>query len=125
VQLLLKMRSPAVTAPRITSGPTLLTGICFCAACGMAMTLRTGKGGRYRYYTRERKNPEDGLLILLTRKNGCSGKGNAESAAHGSQPMAAKLTNVAPECPFSFHEQVSPNCKLARVHNTIQIIWRH
>jgi hypothetical protein len=40
-----------LTAPRIVSGPTLLTGICFCAACGMAMTLRTGKSGRYRYYT--------------------------------------------------------------------------
>jgi hypothetical protein len=51
VQTLLKTRSPALTAPRITSGPTLLTGICFCAACGKAMTLRTGKGGRYRYYT--------------------------------------------------------------------------
>ena len=51
VQALLKSRSPALTAPRIVSGPTLLTGICFCAACGMAMTLRTGKSGRYRYYT--------------------------------------------------------------------------
>jgi site-specific DNA recombinase len=51
VQVLLKTRSPALTAPRITSGPTLLTGICFCAGCGKAMTLRTGKGGRYRYYT--------------------------------------------------------------------------
>jgi DNA invertase Pin-like site-specific DNA recombinase len=51
VQALLKTRSPAVTAPRIVSGPTLLTGICFCAGCGMAMTLRTGKSGRYRYYT--------------------------------------------------------------------------
>jgi site-specific DNA recombinase len=51
VQALLKIRSPALTAPRIISGPTLLTGICFCASCGMAMTLRTGKGGRYRYYT--------------------------------------------------------------------------
>ena len=40
-----------MVAPRIVSGPTLLTGICFCAACGGAMTLRTGKGGRYRYYT--------------------------------------------------------------------------
>ncbi len=38
-------------APRIVSGPTLLTGICFCAGCGGAMTLRTGKSGRYRYYT--------------------------------------------------------------------------
>jgi site-specific DNA recombinase len=51
VQALLKSRSPALTAPRIVSGPTLLTGICFCAVCGKAMTLRTGKGGRYRYYT--------------------------------------------------------------------------
>ena len=51
VQALLKTRSPALTAPRITSGPTLLTGICFCAGCGMVMTLRTGKGGRYRHYT--------------------------------------------------------------------------
>jgi hypothetical protein len=50
VQALLKSRSPALTAPRIVSGPTLLTGICFCAACGMAMTLRTGKAGRYRYF---------------------------------------------------------------------------
>jgi len=51
IQTLLKTRSPALSAPRVVSGPTLLTGICFCASCGMAMTLRTGKGGRYRYYT--------------------------------------------------------------------------
>jgi site-specific DNA recombinase len=51
VQALLRSRSPALTAPRIVSGPTLLTGICFCADCGMAMTLRTGKSWRYRYYT--------------------------------------------------------------------------
>jgi site-specific DNA recombinase len=50
VQTLLRTRSPALSAPRTVSGPTLLTGICFCASCGMAMTLRTGKGGRYRYY---------------------------------------------------------------------------
>src|SRR3984957_16950956 len=46
VQMLLKSRSPAMVAPRVVSGPTLLTGICFCAACGGAMTLRTGKSGR-------------------------------------------------------------------------------
>src|SRR6202521_2236766 len=51
VQALLKSRSPALTAPRVVSGPTLLTGICFCAKCLGAMTLRTGKGNRYRYYT--------------------------------------------------------------------------
>jgi hypothetical protein len=43
VQALLRSRSPARTAPRIVSGPTLLTGICFCAACGKATTLRTGR----------------------------------------------------------------------------------
>src|SRR5487761_2148291 len=50
VQARLKARNPAFIAPRTVSGPTLLTGICFCAQCGGAMTLRTGKGGRYRYY---------------------------------------------------------------------------
>ncbi|MGZ9106316.1 MAG: recombinase family protein [Rhodoplanes sp.] len=52
VQTLLKSRSPMVTPARIVSGPTLLTGICFCGDCGGAMTLRTsGKGEQYRYYT--------------------------------------------------------------------------
>jgi len=50
VQQSLKARSPAMMAPRAVSGPTLLTGICFCAHCGGAMTLRTGKR-IYRYYT--------------------------------------------------------------------------
>ena len=47
----LRSRNPKVTPARVVSGPTLLTGICFCADCGGAMTLRTGKNGRYRYYT--------------------------------------------------------------------------
>ncbi len=52
VQAMLKSRSPMVTPARIVGGPTLLTGICFCADCGGAMTLRTsGKGKQYRYYT--------------------------------------------------------------------------
>jgi site-specific DNA recombinase len=50
VQAHLRARNPKVTPARVVSGPTLLTGICFCAGCGGAMTLRTGKGGRYRYY---------------------------------------------------------------------------
>jgi hypothetical protein len=66
VQALLKSRSPALTAPRIVSGPTLLTGICFCAACGMAMTLRTGKSGRYRYYTCSTKSRQG--------ETGCKGR---------------------------------------------------
>ncbi len=51
VRDVLKARSPQWMAPCAVSGPTLLTGICFCAACGGAMTLGAGKGGRYRYYT--------------------------------------------------------------------------
>ena len=51
MQVHLRARNPKVTPARVVSGPTLLTGICFCADCGGAMTLRTGKGGRYRYYT--------------------------------------------------------------------------
>jgi DNA invertase Pin-like site-specific DNA recombinase len=45
VQAHLRARNPKVTPARVVSGPTLLTGICFCADCGGAMTLRIGKGG--------------------------------------------------------------------------------
>jgi site-specific DNA recombinase len=51
VQAHLRSRNPKVLPARVVSGPTLLTGICFCAACGGAMTIRTGKSGRYRYYS--------------------------------------------------------------------------
>jgi site-specific DNA recombinase len=51
VQARMKARNPKVTPPRVVSGPTLLTGLIHCAKCGGAMTIRTGKSGRYRYYT--------------------------------------------------------------------------
>jgi site-specific DNA recombinase len=51
VQAHLKSRNPKVSPPQVVRGPTMLTGICFCADCGGAMTIRTGKSGRYRYYT--------------------------------------------------------------------------
>jgi site-specific DNA recombinase len=51
VQAHLKSRNPKVVPPQVVGGPTMLTGICFCADCGGAMTIRTGKSGRYRYYT--------------------------------------------------------------------------
>lgn len=60
VQALLKARHPTVTPSAIISGPTLLTGLIHCARCGGTMTIRTGKGGRYRYYacsTRARQGP--------------------------------------------------------------------
>ena len=51
VQKHLKTRRPTVTAPRLTNGAMLLTQIAKCPNCGGGMTLRTGKSGRYRYYT--------------------------------------------------------------------------
>ncbi len=51
VQTLMARRSPLCKEGRISSSPVLLGGICYCGLCGGAMTLRTGKGGQYRYYT--------------------------------------------------------------------------
>lgn len=51
VQRAMSQRNPRAMAPRFVTSPILLGGICFCGLCGKAMTLRTGKGGAYRYYT--------------------------------------------------------------------------
>ena len=51
VQEQLKSRNPRVTPPRIASSSVLLTGIAKCGECGAPMRLRTGKSGKYRYYT--------------------------------------------------------------------------
>ena len=53
VAALREKRAPRNVAPRIVNGPTLLVGLAKCGVegCGCGMTIRTGKGGRYRYYT--------------------------------------------------------------------------
>src|SRR5262245_31113350 len=54
VQRQLHARSPRVVAPRVTTGPILLTGLAVCATCRGGMTLRTGtsqNGVIHRYYT--------------------------------------------------------------------------
>ena len=66
VQATLKARNPKVTPPRVVAGPILLTGLARCATCGGAMTLRTGKSGRYRYYTCCRQATQG--------KTGCRGR---------------------------------------------------
>ncbi|GEC36451.1 recombinase family protein [Sinorhizobium meliloti] len=80
VQTRLKARSPKTTPPRVVTGPILLTGIATCASCGGGMTLRTGKSGRYRYYTcatcaqqgksacKGRSIPMDRLDTLVTER---------------------------------------------------------
>ncbi|WP_421697554.1 recombinase family protein [Ancylobacter sp.] len=66
VQEQLQARNPKIIPPRVVSGPTLLTGICYCAQCGGAMTIRTGKSGRYRYYACSIKARQG--------ETGCSGR---------------------------------------------------
>ncbi len=51
VQARLHLRRPNVTAPRLVNSPVLLTGLVRCHRCGAPLMLRTGKSGRYRYYT--------------------------------------------------------------------------
>jgi site-specific DNA recombinase len=50
-QRTLEGRRSTRVPPRVINGPSLLTGLAKCATCGGGMTLRTGKGGRYRYYS--------------------------------------------------------------------------
>src|SRR5579862_4484950 len=50
-QRTLESRRSVRVPPRVLNGPSLLTGLAKCATCGGGMTLRTGKGGRYRYYS--------------------------------------------------------------------------
>ena len=72
VQALLKARNPKVTPSAVISGPTMLTGLIHCAKCGGAMTIRTGKGGRYRYYAcsmKARQGPTacEGLAVPMDK----------------------------------------------------------
>jgi hypothetical protein len=50
VRIKRESRSPVNTPPRRVSSPTLLTGLLKCGICGHAMTLATGKSGKYKYY---------------------------------------------------------------------------
>ena len=49
-QAQLEARNPKITPPGISNSIILLTGIARCEHCGSGMKIRTGKGGKYRYY---------------------------------------------------------------------------
>jgi site-specific DNA recombinase len=55
-------RNPRRTAPHVAAGTTLLTGVARCGMpdCASGMTIRTGKGGRYAYYTCNNKVNQGG-----------------------------------------------------------------
>lgn len=75
VPALLKARHPTVMPSAVISGPTMLTGLIHCAKCDGAMTIRTGKGGRYRYYacsmkTRQGPTACEGMAIPMDKLDG-------------------------------------------------------
>lgn len=57
VQASIVRNSRHITPPSFVSGPTMLAGIAKCghSECGHALTIATGKGGRYRYYRCSRR----------------------------------------------------------------------
>lgn len=60
VEALLEARNSKVILARVVGGPTMLTGLIHCAKCCGTMTIRTGKGGCYRYHvcsTKARQGP--------------------------------------------------------------------
>lgn len=50
VRLKRESRLPSNSNPRALTSPCLLTGLLKCGHCGNALTLATGKSGKYRYY---------------------------------------------------------------------------
>jgi len=70
VQAQLASRAPTVTPPREVNGPTLLTGLAKCSS-GSGMTVRTGKGGRYKYYTCHRHMRTKAPVIAAARASPC------------------------------------------------------
>jgi site-specific DNA recombinase len=62
VRATMQKRDPKKATARFTGHPTLLSNLARCGNCGAAMTLGTGKSGRYRYYecSRKRRHGEAG-----------------------------------------------------------------
>jgi DNA invertase Pin-like site-specific DNA recombinase len=50
-QKTLRERNPIKTPPRDTTSDILLSKVARCGHCGSGMTISTGKGGKYRYYS--------------------------------------------------------------------------
>jgi site-specific DNA recombinase len=102
VQTSLAARDPRVMAPRVVTGPILLTGLAHCATCGGAMTLRTGtsKSGKvHRYYTcstaaRVGKAGCKGRSIAMDRLDGLVTTHLADRLL-GPSRLAGLLTSLA------------------------------
>ena len=100
-QAQLRARSPRVIAPRLTTGPILLTGLAVCATCNGAMTLRTGTsstGTVHRYYTcstcaRKGKSACKGRSIRMDRLDSLVTNHLVERLLHPER-LAALLSSL-------------------------------
>jgi Recombinase/Resolvase, N terminal domain/Recombinase zinc beta ribbon domain len=101
VQRQLHARSPKVVAPRVTTGPILLTGLAVCATCKGGMTLRTGtsqNGIVHRYYTcstcaRKGKTACKGRSIRMDKLDGLV-TGHLVEQLFNPERVAAILTSL-------------------------------
>jgi site-specific DNA recombinase len=101
IQAQLRARSPRVVAPRLTTGPILLTGLAVCATCDGAMTLRTGTsstGKVHRYYTcstcaRKGKTACKGRSIRMEKLDGLVTDGLVERLLHPER-LALMLSSL-------------------------------
>jgi site-specific DNA recombinase len=88
-------------APRVTTGPILLTGLAVCATCKGGMTLRTGtsqNGIVHRYYTcstcaRKGKTACKGRSIRMDRLDGLVTTHLVDQLFHPER-LAAILTSL-------------------------------
>ena len=125
-----------MTPARVTSGPTLLTGICFCAKCGGAMTLSTGKGRRrrYRYYTcstkarqgetgcKGRSIPMEKLDELVATTGGPAATARAAGRILASRPRPPPGTlRAPPPAHRRTHKRVTEtDLRLKRLYDAIE-----
>ena len=79
----------------------MLTGLIHCAKCGGAMTIRTGKGGRYRYYAcsmKARQGPTacEGMAVPMEKLDDLVAshlrRPSAPARAAGNDPRHASST---------------------------------
>ena len=75
VHAAMQERDPMRVAIRFAPQPTLLSSLARCGKCGGAMSLRSGKSGRYRYYTCSTARRQGDC--------GCSGRTIRESLLDG------------------------------------------
>lgn len=104
VQQQLRRNNPRKTPPRVASSPLLLSGIAKCGKCGSSMILRTGKSGRYRYYTcgsqaRKGKSECSGQSVPVVELDGLVTDIAAEFSTEPvrSEPLLRALAKVQAE----------------------------